>query len=772
MPFLLRPGHFVLALCLVCCFVRAFAAGTVSASDVAPLRYVGSQACLACHAAQGSAWQESHHARAMQPANAQTVLGDFNNARFTNAGVTSRFFQRGGKYFVNTDGHQGKPADYEIRHTFGVYPLQQYLIEIPGGRLQALSIAWDARRRKEGGQRWYSLYPDQNIKAGDPLHWSGRDQNWNFMCAACHSTGVQKNYDLARNTYATTRIEDGVGCETCHGPGSRHLDWTRRHPGGDDGARNKGLVRAAAAKLEWQFTTGQPIASPQGDVATARTGMESCFACHARRQDIVSEKDPEAPFLDTYLPSLLDRNLYHADGQIDGEVFEFGSFAQSRMYRAGVTCANCHDVHTQQLKAEGNALCLQCHSATTYQKVAHFHHPLGSAGAQCVNCHMPHKTYMGVDERRDHSLRIPRPDLTLKFRTPNACNQCHADKSAQWAADAIAAWTGKPPGSSAHPAGSPPPAGGGPGVSSEPGAAIDAAWFNSPAADRLLSALARRKEAAGITRATALSQLVGPASAQTVATIEAAARDPDPLVRIGAARGLQAVEAQDALRIGLPLLGDAVRAVRIEAARALAGAPDMALAVTQRQQLKAAIAELIRSEQAAAERPESHVNLAQLYLRLGRTGDAERALNTALRLDRRFVPAMVNLADLERSLGREDEAARWLTRAMAAGPQAAEPVHALGLLEIRRGRRDRALPLLRKAAALAPADTRYAYVYALALQESGTLPQALDVVEKALNQSPQDASLLQLRIALEKRMGRNDDARRHETEYRRIAAGS
>ncbi len=772
MSFLLRRSHWVVALCLACSFVRVFAAGAATAPDRAPLRYVGSQACLTCHAAQGQAWQGSHHARAMQPANAQTVLGDFNNARFTNAGVTSRFFKRDGKHFVNTDGHQGKAADYEIRHTFGVYPLQQYLIEIPGGRLQALSIAWDARPSEEGGQRWYSLYPDQDIKAGDPLHWSGREQNWNFMCASCHSTGVQKNYDLARNTYATKRIEDGVGCEACHGPGSRHLDWARGRPGGADDARNKGLVQAAAAKLEWQFSEGQAIASPQGDVAAARSGMASCFACHARRQEIVADKDPAGPFLDNYLPSLLDRSLYHADGQIDGEVFEFGSFAQSRMHHAGVTCANCHDVHTQKLKAEGNALCLQCHSATTYQKVEHFHHPLGSAGAQCVNCHMPHKTYMGVDERRDHSLRIPRPDLTLKFRTPNACNQCHAEKSPQWAADAIAAWAGKPPGRPAHPGVSPAASGGSTVVSSGPGAAIDAAWLNSPAADRLLSALASRKDSAAITPATALSQLAGPASPQAMASIEAATRDTDPLLRIGAARGLQALAPQDAIRIGQPLLGDTLRAVRIEAARALAGVPDEALESRSRQPLKSALAELIRSEQAAADRPESHVNLAQIYLRLGRVAEAERALNTALRLDRNFVPALVNFADLQRSLGHEAEAARWLARAMAAGPRAAEPVHALGLLEIRRGRRDRALPLLRKAAALAPAAPRYAYVYALALQEGGELPQALEVIEQALGQSPQEASLLQLRIALEKRLGRNDDARRHEAEYRRLAIGS
>lgn len=723
-------------------------------APTAQLRYVGSQACMNCHTAQGQAWQDSHHAKAMQPVNNRTVLGNFNNASFTDAGVTSRFYRRDGKYFVYTDGHQGKPADYEIRHTFGVYPLQQYLIEIPGGRLQALTIAWDARPKEQGGQRWYSLHPGEKIKAGDPLHWSGRDYNWNFMCASCHSTGVKKNYDLKRDLYATKRSEDGVACEACHGPASRHLDWAQGKATGLKPG-DKGLMHAAAARLEWKFGEGQKIAAPTGDIAAVRAGMDTCLSCHARRQEIVADKKPAAPFLDNYLPSLLDRTLYHADGQIDGEVFEFGSFAQSKMHRAGVTCANCHDAHTLKLKAEGNALCLQCHRADSYQRVEHFHHPLGSAGAQCVNCHMPHKTYMGVDERRDHSLRIPRPDLTLKFRTPNACNQCHTDKSAQWATDAIAAWTGKKPELSAHPA-----------------AAIDAAWLNSPAADRLLAALASRSDAAPITRATALSQMAGPATARSRAAIEAATREADPLLRIGAARALNSMEPQDALRIGPPLLADRVRAVRIEAARALAGVPENALSAAQRRQMKSALGELIRSEQASADRPEAHVNLAQIYLRLGRIDEAERELNTALRLDRNFVPAMVNLADLYRSQQRDAEAAKWLAQAMVAAPQAAEPVHALGLLEIRRGRRDRALSLLRKANSLAPDDARYAYVYSLGLQESGDPALALGIVEKALDASPQESSLLQLRIVLERRLGRLEAAKKHESEYRMLTDGN
>jgi hypothetical protein len=197
--------------------------------------YVGSAACAGCHQAESEAWRGSHHDLAMAEATEETVLGDFDSAAFTYGDVTSRFFRRDGKFFVNTDGPDGELADFEIRYTFGVTPLQQYLIAFPDGRMQALGIAWDSRPKEKGGQRWFHLYPGQNLKAGDPLHWTGIDQTWNFQCAECHSTELRKNYDAATNTYATTWAEIDVACETCHGPGAAHVDWAdgvRQGPAG------------------------------------------------------------------------------------------------------------------------------------------------------------------------------------------------------------------------------------------------------------------------------------------------------------------------------------------------------------------------------------------------------------------------------------------------------------------------------------------------------------------------------------------------------------
>ena len=189
--------------------------------------FVGSAQCASCHEGSYQAWKGSQHALAMQHASEQAVLGDFGGAKFRYAGIESTFFRRDGKFFVRTDGPDGKLADFEVKYAFGVDPLQQYLVEFPDGRLQALSIAWDARPKASGGQRWFHLYPKEKIDFRDELHWTKRSQNWNFMCADCHSTNLRKAYDAATDRFKSTWSEISVGCEACHGPGSAHVEWAK-----------------------------------------------------------------------------------------------------------------------------------------------------------------------------------------------------------------------------------------------------------------------------------------------------------------------------------------------------------------------------------------------------------------------------------------------------------------------------------------------------------------------------------------------------------------
>ena len=421
--------HYCLTLCLYLVLSVTSPALALPPGQLDTEGYVGSAVCASCHAVAYQAWQNSHHDLAMQEASAETVLGDFADAKFSYNGRPTRFFRKGEEYWLETDGPDGKPTPYRVEYVFGVHPLQQYLLRLSGGRLQALSIAWDNRPHREGGQRWFHLYPEDDIDARDPLHWTGPYQNWNSRCAECHSTNLEKKYDSAKQEYNTTWFELNVGCEACHGPAGKHLQLARsgtlaEHP-------DSGLAVNLAERGEWAFPGNHSIAARQPPLFGSQQ-VESCGRCHARRGTL-GEYHYGRQLLDTHRLSLLEDPLYHPDGQIRDEVYVYGSFRQSKMYQAGVVCSNCHDPHSNQLRAPGNGVCTQCHQASTYAGPRHHHHDTGSAGASCANCHMPETTYMVVDPRRDHSMRIPRPDLSVVIGTPNACNQCHQTQSAQWA---------------------------------------------------------------------------------------------------------------------------------------------------------------------------------------------------------------------------------------------------------------------------------------------------------------------------------------------------
>jgi Flp pilus assembly protein TadD len=684
------------------------------------------------------AWRTSHHARAMQVGADGAVLGNFNNTHFTKDSVTSSFFSKDGKFYVHTDGPDGKPQDFDLTYTFGISPLQQYLVPFPNGRLQSFGVAWDSRPRGDGGQRWFHLYPEQRITRADPLHWTGRNQAWNYMCADCHSTNLRKNYDLAKDSYQTTWSEIDVSCESCHGPGSNHVAWAQRKKGSSEASDANGLV-VNLKSPSGSWSTSEPDTGTLHWKGQVRSHNEvgTCAPCHSRRHPITSSYQPGQPYLDAYVPSLLEEGVYYADGQILEEDYEYGSFVQSKMYHEGVICTDCHDPHTGKLPTVSlNAVCGKCHSLAKFGVEQHHHHKSASAGALCVNCHMPTRTYMVVDARRDHSFRVPRPDFSVAYGTPNACNQCHKEKSVRWAAETAARWHGPNRRQEAHFV-----------------EAIDAGRRGAPTAEKALTALITDSTQPGIARATALSlfpQYLTPAS---VPVVEAALRDNDALVRSAAVRALEPLSSQARVRLAAPLLTDPIRSVRIEAARLLAGTPPALLQEEQKTALNRAISELIAAEMVSAERPENHMNLALLYAQMGNMQEAESELQTALRLDPNFVPAMVNLADLYRMQHRDAEGQRWLEKAIVIAPDAAEPVHALGLLKVRQRMYQEALTLLARAVTLQPGNTRYSYVYAVALHSSGQVDQAITVLQQAHERRPADREVLVGLIAFERDKG-------------------
>jgi predicted CXXCH cytochrome family protein len=705
--------------------------------------YVGRQACTGCHAQVAERWQASHHAQAMQPATEATVLGDFKDARFSYAGATSTFFRRDGKYLVRTDGPDGRLHDHEIAYTFGVSPLQQYLIRFPDGRLQALSIAWDSRPRAEGGQRWFHLYPGQNVTHRDELHWTGPSQNWNHMCAECHSTGVRKGYDPRTRRFATRYAEVNVACEACHGPGSHHVAWARREgdwPRLDGGTKGLAIALDERKGVAWTISAETGNAQRTPPRRTARE-VEMCGRCHARRGQLSDDYVHGRPLGDTHRVALLEDRLYHPDGQVREEVYEYGSFLQSRMFRQGVTCSDCHDPHSGRLRAPGSQVCLGCHAASKYETAAHHFHPVGSRGADCIACHMPTTTYMVVDPRHDHGLRVPRPDLSVTLGVPNPCTGCHTGRRDAWAAKQVKAWYGRPARGYQRFA-----------------EALHAGTLGSPGAADLLGALVRDREQPAIARASALERLGAFPSAATLEAVRVGLTDDDPLVRSAAAGALAGGDPSVLVPLLAPRLEDPVRSVRMAAARALAGVPPAATTEAQRKALDRALAEYVAAEQLNADRPESHLNLGLLHAAQRRPAEAEAALRAALALDPRFAPAAVNLADLYRALGRDSDGERVLREALEHDPRSAAAHHALGLLLVRQQRLPEARVALAAAARLAPESARYGYVYAVALHDAGEVRAALEVLERVLARHPYDRDTLTALTAYRQQQGRPREA--------------
>lgn len=663
--------------------------------------FVGGQACRGCHADEAAQWARSHHSRAMQLADQETVLGDFNGADFTYNGVTSRFFRRGGEFWVNTDGASGELEDFRVTHTFGVEPLQQYLIAVPNGGYQALSIAWDTRPAERGGQRWFHLYPDDAIDSDDPLHWTGTFQSWNTMCAECHSTNLVKNHDLANDSFATTWSSINVDCEACHGPGSAHTESPLEFP-----------LLLARTEPAWGFVPDANTARLQAG-AQASAEVEICAQCHARRSQLTDDYLPGHEFLDGFRPALLDTDLYHADGQILDEVYVYGSFLQSAMYREGVVCSDCHEPHSMALRADSNALCGQCHMPGIFDTPQHHHHESDSTGAECVNCHMRAETYMVVDPRRDHSFRVPRPDLTTELGVPNACQDCHREQPLAWAAEQVRSWYPEGRGGQFH-------------------YAYALAAGRSWAADR--SGLLRRVlEDPGIpeiVRATAVGLLADQPDDAALSLFERELNRDDPLVQLAALDALAGVALTERVRLAQRFLTHERLALRSSAARVLLPAREL-LSERRRMDLDRALEDYLATQRFNADRGEGLLNIGSVLASEGRLEEAEEAYLLAIEREPAFTATYVNLADLYRQSGREDDGQQALRDGLAESPDDPALSLALGLSLVRSGQLEDALELIERAASLGTEAPYYPYVFGVALNSVGKPERAIATLERA-----------------------------------------
>ena len=675
--------------------------------------FVGSVECQDCHKLEYDTWLGSHHDLAMDVAKETSVLGDFNDAEFTLHGITTRFFKKDGKYFVHTNGPRGEMGDFEITHTFGWYPLQQYLVPFPGGRLQTLPIAWDSRQNK-----WYRVPPEGPTDPADWLYWTNAAQNWNGMCAQCHSTNLKKNYDPETDSYATTWSDIDVGCEACHGAGSRHVKW----------AQMSDMARPRVQNFELTQQTSN---------ISSREHVELCAPCHSRRGAIGDDIHAKADFLDNYLPSLLNENLYFADGQIQDEVYVYGSFTQSKMYRHDVRCSDCHDVHSIKLVKEGNELCLQCHRAAQYDsKEHHFHKQenepgeaikstdgeilfeVGS-GAECVQCHMPGRVYMGADYRPDHSFRIPDPALDALIGAPDACLRCHVDQESQWSQDTVLEWYGS-------------------GSKSHYGTVIASARAGDPDADADLLRLAADVLYPVNVRATALSMLVAYPGPESLQAMEIALFDEEAFIRRTAVASINTPAMEKLAKLITPVLYDPVKTVRVEAASRLAGDMEKFLNAEQKEVFQTVLQEFIATQEYSADFAASRHNLANLYSKLDRTEDALKQYRQAIKIDDQFFPAKVNLAVMLNQRGQNEQAERLLREVITDQPELYEVAYSFGLLLVEIQKYREAATYLEQASRGLPDRARIHYNLGLLYAHLQNMTGAENELRTALELEPQN----------------------------------
>ena len=693
-------------------FVAQMLISAALAANPVPVEYVGSPICKGCHNSVYIQWQGSHHQLAMQEANEKTVLADFNNTTFTYFNTTSQFYKKANKFFVKTDGPDGKLTDYEVKYVFGIDPLQQYLIEFPNGHIQSLTIAWDTVKK-----RWFHLYPDEHIKSSDPLHWTRVYQNWNMMCGECHTTDYRKNYDSTKKSYNTRWFEIDVGCEACHGPGSNHIKWAKT---------NKSTKQSKTSNYGFDFNY---------KTASADEQIEVCAPCHSRRTRLSDEFVPGKAFMDHFLPSHLRPELYYADGQILDEVYVYASFLQSSMYQAGVRCSDCHNVHTTKVKYSGNKLCTQCHNSNgntrfktltkkNYDDKNHHFHKNDSKGAQCVECHAPERNYMGVDPRRDHSFRIPRPDLSVKYETPNACNKCHTKKDAKWAANTVNKWYGKKRNKDRHFTN-----------------VFYKARKGDATAEKQLISIANNQSNPSIIRATALQYIRG-TEPDSGNAIMKAVKDKHPLVRVYAADRLVDLPPAQRIDLAFDLLKDPVRTVRMSAARAVADLPVMQLSGDQNAYISKALQEYYEVQQSIADMPGGQLNLGVVYTKRKKYDQAEQSYIEAIRLDPAFLPGYFNLANLYNELGENDSAIKLLRKGISIAPKQGELYYSLGLLLVEEEQLEAAAKALKQAVTLIKDRPRMYYNYGLLLQNLNRRAEAKDALHNAYQLSANDPDIV------------------------------
>ncbi len=654
-----------------------------------PNFYIGRTSCTSCHEKEYKLWMGSHHDKAMDYATDSTVLGDFNDVELNYGGMVHKLYKRGASFFAWTDGEDGTMQEFEIKYVFGFYPLQNYMVEFDKGRIQVLALTWNSM-----DMEWYhmadSVYKNEKYDHENWLHWTNQAQNWNSMCADCHSTNLEKGYNAVTKEYNTTWSEIDVSCEACHGPSSRHVAW----------AEIDSLKRPKIQNFGLEVKTGG-ISSQQF--------VDGCARCHSRRMafgDYPHNHSKVYQHTDFSLPRPPE---YYIDGQILDEDYVYASFTQSKMYMLNISCKNCHDAHSGELILEGNALCLQCHVAEKYNDYSHhFHQEAGGKGmavvsesgirfevgegSKCINCHMHGRYYMGVDYRRDHSFRNPRPDLSESLGVPNACNQCHACESVEWAVGHYNSWYGTD-------------------RKQHYGEVFQSAQNGKVEAVESLLEIGQDQQQAPVIRRTALEYL-GRLSHEHDTILYRFLENKNPGIRLSALRSLEITSIEDVNRV-LPLIMDEYRAVRLEVANKLSGLNPGQVHDSLKSGYQNIVNEYLEVLTYNSDFPMGKFSLGNLHYNQGEYQQAEAYYKAALQQDKELHYIKVNLAYLYYRKGDLKLAGKYFNDYLSFYPEDGEIMYASALLLAETKEYEQALKYLLQARELNPENARIDYNIAM-----------------------------------------------------------
>jgi predicted CXXCH cytochrome family protein len=737
--------------------------------------YAGSASCVDCHVKEFREWKGSHHQLAMRDIDPKLDNEAFAPTRtIKHASQTSTAEVKDGKLTLTTLGPDGGQHGYVPAFALGVEPVRQYLMPFPDGRLQVTELAFDPAKKD-----WFDVYNDEDRKNTDWGHWSNRGMNWNSMCATCHTTVYQKNYDATADAYKSAYQEMGVGCEQCHGPMKTHNDWQYAHGGKARIASTAPALDAARAVSPGPVAGADPTraSSPGSENSFASENTKpsllapgfspdptlvkldgpqyfnTCAACHSRRSDLTGDFRAGQNYLDHYglvLPDLT--NTFYPDGQIWDEDFEITAFTLSYMHRQGIRCTDCHNPHTGKRKLEGDALCLRCHFAPVTNKIAitaeHSHHPAGKGGSLCTDCHMPQTVYMARHWRHDHGMTIPDPLLTKQHGIPNACNRCHADKTVDWSLEYMDKWYGGRMDRIGRKRGQLLARIKAGDLSAVPGT-IDllrdeknSSW-RAVYAKFLLAALedGRSRELVEQVGGELFKMLDDEAPMAQASAIESL----DPIVP----GGFGAV-SPDKLHAKLTeLLKSPSRLVRVRAAWALRRQLPEGQA---RDELKAAM-------RYSEDQPLGAFQWAQFYVDGGQPEKALPWFEKAVAWDPAAVPFRHSYAMTLDALGRPMDALVQAKKAAELDPQQGAHQYALGLLYAELGQLEESRTALQAATQRDPNHPRYWYNLGLAEAKLNNLQPAVDALARAEKLDPQEPGYPFARATILLQNNRNEEAK-------------